>query len=92
MDNSADHDDLTAIKISTARIEEQIKALTAATSLQHRNLSDQMVKLADKTAMDDIEARVSDLEAAQGWVIKGVLAAGATALMSLSGIARKIGL
>lgn len=92
MNNSADHNDLTAIKISMARIEEQVKALAAATTLQHRNLSDQMGKLADKTAMADIDDRVAKLESAQGWVIKGVIAAGATALMSVSGVAKKLGL
>lgn len=92
MSGTSDSNDLTAIKISTARIEEQVKALAAATTLQHKNLSDQMVKLADKTAMAEIEERVDKLETAQSWVVKGVLAAGATALMSVSGVAKKLGL
>lgn len=85
-------DDLTEIKISTARIEEQVKALAAATAMQHSNLSDQMKKLADKTTMDDIDGRVMKLESAQGWVVKGIIGTAATAIAAASGLTKKIGL
>ena len=78
-------DDLTEIKISTARIEEQVKALSNATSLQHKNLSEQMDKLAGKESMADLEMRVATLEKAHGWVIKGVFATAATAVATATG-------
>ena len=85
-------DALTEIKVSTARIEEQIKALVNSTTLQHSNLSQQMEKLATKTSMDEIDERVEKLEAAQRWVVKGVLGAVFAALLSLTGLSRKFGL
>lgn len=89
---STDHEDLTEIKVSTARIEEQVKALNVSTSLQHSNLSEQMGKLARKEDVDDVDIRVTKLENVMGWVIKGLITSGLTAIVALSGIARKVGL
>jgi hypothetical protein len=88
----SDHDDLTEIKVSTARIEEQVKALSTTTTLQHKNLSEQMEKLAAKADVADLDVRVQKLEAAQGWVVKGVVGTAGAALLALSGVMKKIGL
>ena len=89
---SADQDDLTEIKISTARIEEQVKALSAATSLQHNILSGQMQTLASKSMVDDLEDRIEKIEHAHSWVIKGVIGTAITAFAAASGLTKKIGL
>ncbi len=85
-------DDLTAIKVSTARIEEQVKALSEATRLQHQNLSQHIEKLAGKEALADLDDRVVKLEKAHGWVIKGIIGTAATALVSATGALKKLGL
>ena len=85
-------DDLTDIKISTARIEEQVKALSAATSLQHKNLSEQMSTLASKDDLDGHGERLDKLESAQSWVVKGVIGAAITAVAAASGLTKKFGL
>lgn len=85
-------EDLTDIKISTARIEEQIKALVSSTSLQHKNLSEQMGRLASKDDLEDHAGRLDKLESAQGWVIKSVIGAAITAVAAASGITKKFGL
>jgi len=69
-------DDLTEIKVATARIEEQLKGLVSAMTMRH----------------DDLEGRVAKLEQAQSWVVKGVIGTAATALAAATGLTKKIGL
>lgn len=68
--------DISAIKVSTVRIEEQLKALTAAVSVQHEALGD----------------RVKKLEDAQSWIVKGVVGTAMTAIFAAAGLGKKIGL
>lgn len=84
--------DFTQIKVSNARIEEQLKALTAAMGVQHRTLSDQIDKLAGKEAMADIESRVEKLETSQNWLVKGVVGTALTAVFAATGVGKKFGL
>lgn len=89
MSNEAD---LTEIKVSTARIEEQVKSLVTTTSLQHKIMSEQIEKLAGKAEVEDIEARVEKLESAQSWVVRGIVMTAMTALAAAAGIGKKLGL
>jgi cell division protein FtsX len=84
--------DITEIKISTARIEEQMKALTAAMGVQHQNLSKQIESLAGKDAVADIDDRVKKLESAQSWIVKGVVGTAMTAVFAAAGLGKKMGL
>jgi hypothetical protein len=84
--------DLTEIKISTARIEEQVKALTAAMGVQHQTLYRQIENLAGKDAVADIEERVEKLESSQSWIVKGVVGSAMTALFAAAGLGKKMGL
>lgn len=85
-------DDITQIKISTARIEEQVKALASATNVQYQTLSEQMEGLAGKQHLSDLEARVLKMEANHSWVVRGVIATGATVIATAMGLTKKIGL
>jgi len=84
--------DITLIKVSNARIEEQLKALTAAMGVQHQNLSGQIERLAGKESVADIEERVEKLESAQSWLVKGVAGAVMTAVFAATGLGKKIGI
>jgi hypothetical protein len=84
--------DITQIKVSTARIEEQVKALTAAMGVQHQTLSRQIENLANKESVEDIDGRVKKLESAQNWIVKGVVGAAMTAVFAATGLSKKVGL
>lgn len=88
----SNENDLTEIKVSTARIEEQVKSLVTTTSLQHKIMSEQIEKLAGKAEVQDIEARVEKLESAQSWVVRGIVMTAMTALAAAAGIGKKLGL
>ena len=85
-------DDITSIKISTARIEEQVKALGNAVSVQYQTISEQIETLAGKQHVSDLEARVMKMEANHSWVIRGVIATVATVVATAMGVTKKIGL
>lgn len=88
----SNENDLTEIKVSTARIEEQVKSLVTTTSLQHKIMSEQIEKLAGKAEVRDIESRVEKLESTQSWVVRGIIITAMTALAGAAGISKKLGL
>lgn len=69
-------DDLTEIKVATARIEEQLKGFMSALTLRH----------------EDHDARLAKLEQAQSWVVKGIVGSAMTAVAAATGLTKKIGL
>lgn len=87
-----DQTDLTEIKVSTARIEEQVKSLVTTTSLQHKIMSEQIEKLAGKAEVEDLADRIEKLESTQSWVVRGIIITAMTALAGAAGISKKLGL
>lgn len=85
-------DDLTEIKVLTARIDERVGALSDSMAVQHKSLSDKIEGLAAKVSLDGVEDRVAKLEATQTWLVRGIVGTAMTALAAASGLTKKLGL